>query len=305
MEQLLSVGENCRRRGLGLGLKLMASVLLAFAFLASAQGGAPNGAEGEAEAAPVTVEKELGDEAAPALFAVGVSAGFPSYQTVALAVSLQAQFVGAQLKGSWTPAGAYVGGQLRVYPPIPVPVPLYVGVGGGIYGSNASYHFALGTHVPLGKDLRLDLEGGVANVPQLDKRAWVPHLAVGVSYIFPVQLTPSTAAAPVDRSVPAAGGAACSAPEDPDRARIPGVIEAIVNDWILSARATYGSVYTDLRYSYSITGVQMSGNVANVTVKYSGSVREILTGTRQSASGEAGVKLVWTWCGWGGRSVEY
>jgi len=168
---------------------------LAFAFLASAQGGEPNGAEGETEAAPVTVEKELGDEAAPALFAVGVSAGFPSYQTVALAVSLQAQFVGAQLKGSWTPAGAYAGGQLRVYPPIPVPIPLYVGVG--------------------------------------------------------------------------------------------------------------GSVYTDLRYSYSITGVQMSGNVGNVTVNYSGSVREILTGTRQSASGDARVRLEWTGCGWGGRSVEY
>jgi len=303
--QVFSVGESCTRRASGLAFKLVASVVLSLAFVAIAQGGAPSGAEDETGAPLVTVEKDLGNEGAPALFAVSLSAGFPSYQTVALAVSLQAQFVGAQLKGSWTPAGAYVGGQLRVYPPIPVPVPLYVGVGGGIYGSNASYHFALGTHVPLGKDLRLDLEGGVANVPQLDQRAWVPHLAVGVSYIFPVQLTPSTAAAPVDRSVPTAGGAACSAPEDPDRARIPGVIEAIVNDWILSARATYGSVYTDLHYSYSITGVQMSGNVANVTVNYSGSVREILTGTRQSASGDARVRLEWTGCGWGGRSVDY
>jgi hypothetical protein len=301
MEQLVRVGESRKRRGLGLGRKLMASVLLAFAFAATAQGVTPS----EAEAPLVTVENELGGEGAPALFAVGISAGFPSYQTVALAVSLQAQFVGAQLKGSWTPAGAYVGAQLRAYPPIPVPIPLYIGVGGGIYGSNASYHFALGTHVPLGKDLRFDLEGGVANVPQLDQRAWVPHLAVGISYVFPVELAPSEASARLDRGSAPGGGAACTAPDGPDRAQIPAVIEATVNDWILSARATYGSVYTDLRYSYSITRVQLSGNVANVTVNYSGSVREILTGTRQSASGDARVRLVWTGCGWGVGSVEY
>jgi len=284
---------------------LLAVALLAFVTMANAEGGAQNAADDLTEAPLVTVEKELGGEGAPALFAVGVSAGFPSYQTVALAVSLQAQFVGAQLKGSWTPAGAYLGAQLRAYPPIPVPIPLYVGVGGGIYGSNASYHFALGTHVPLGKDLRLDLEGGVANVPQLDQRAWVPHLAVGVSYVLPVELAPGKASAPVDRAAMGAGGAGCTAKADPDRAQIPAVIEATVNDWILSARATYGSVYTDLRYSYSITRVQLDGNVANVTVNYSGSVREILTGNRQSASGDARVRLVWTGCGWGVGSVEY
>jgi len=273
--------------------------------VASAQGGAPNAAEAETEAPLATVEKDLGIEGAPALFSAGISVGFPSYQTVALAVSGQAQFVGAQLKGSWTPAGAYVGGQLRVYPPVPIPIPLFVGVGGGVYGSNASYHFAIGTHVPLGKDLRLDLEGGVANVPQLDKRAWVPHLAVGVSYVFPVQLASSATSAPVDRSASSGGAATCATPNGPDRGQIPAVIEAIVNDWILSARATYGSVYTDLKYRYAITGVQVNGNEANVTVSYSGSVREILTGTRQSASWEARVGLVWTGCGWGGGSVEY
>jgi len=303
--QRACVGESRPRRGLGLVLKLVAAVLLSLAFVASAQGGAPDGGEAEGDAPLTTVEEDLGSQGAPALFAVGISAGFPSYQTVALAVSVQAQFVGAQLKGSWTPAGAYVGGQLRVYPPIPVPIPLFVGVGGGIYGSNSSYHFALGTHVPLGKDLRLDLEGGVANVPQLDKRAWVPHLAVGISYVFPVQLAPSARSAPVDRTSPAGGGATCAAPGGPDRGQIPAAIEAIVNDWILSARATYGSVYTDLKYRYTITRVQVNGNVANVTVNYSGSVREILTGTRQSAAGDARVRLVWAGCGWGGGSVEY
>ncbi len=305
MQQLVRAGESWSRRGLGLAIKLVVFALLSLAFVASAQGGAANGTEDETEGPLGTVERDLGGEGAPALFAVGISAGFPSYQTIALAVSVQAQFVGAQVKGSWTPAGAYVGGQLRVYPPIPVPIPLFIGVGGGIYGSNASYHFALGAHVPLGKDLRLDLEGGVANVPQLDKRAWVPHLAVGVSYIFPVQLASSKTSTPVDRSPSAAGGSTCLVPAGPDRDQMPRVIEALVNDWILSARATYGSVYTDLSYRYTITGVQISGNVANVTVNYSGSVREILTGKRQSAAGDARVRLVWTGCGWGGGTVEY
>jgi len=303
--QLVELGESWVRRGPCLALKPLLAVLLSLAFVASAQGGAPNAAEAETEAPLAAVEKDLGSEGAPALYSVGISAGFPSYQTVALAVSVQAQFVGAELKGSWTPAGAYVGGQLRVYPPIPIPIPLFVGIGGGVYGSNASYHLAIGTHVPLGKDLRLDLEGGVANVPQLDKRAWVPHLAVGVSYVIPVQLASSATATPVDRSASSGGAATCATPDGPDRGQIPAVIEAIVNDWVLSARATYGSVYTDLKYRYAITRVQVDGNVASVTVNYSGSVREILTGTRQSASGEARVGLVWTGCGWGGGTVEY
>ena len=35
-------------------------------------------------------------QSVPALVALGVSAGFPSYQTVAVAASLQVQFVGAR-----------------------------------------------------------------------------------------------------------------------------------------------------------------------------------------------------------------
>src|SRR5690606_39241314 len=45
--------------------------------------------------------------ATPALFSVGISGGFPSYQTVALSVSLQSSFVGLQAKGSWTAVGPY------------------------------------------------------------------------------------------------------------------------------------------------------------------------------------------------------
>lgn len=253
----------------------------------------------------VTVELE--DQPAPAVFSVGLSAGFPSYQTVALSASLQAQFVGAQIKGSWTPAGVYLGGQLRAYPPVPVPVPLYVGIGGGVYGQSGSYHFVAGAHVPLSKALRFDLEGGVANVPQLDKRAWVPHLAAGISYAFPVELSPptdptttaTTAGSAPDRR------AKCEAPKDPDRSQISAIIASTVDDFILSARATYGSAYTNLSYSYSISSVDITGNVAVVSVNYSGSVTEILTGTGHSASGIATVELTWNGCGWGGASVEY
>lgn len=287
-------------------LALVAICICAYGAAAFAQGGSGEPVDTFAEGEFEAVERDLADEAAPAVFAVGISAGFPAYQTVALTVSLQAQFVGAQLKGSWTPAGVYLGGQLRAYPPIPVPVPIYVGVGGGIYGSFASYHFAVGTHVPLGTALRLDLEGGVANVPQLDKRGWVPHLAAGISYAFPVEL--SAAAGPASATVGHAGSppaARCETPTEPNREQIPGIIEDMVDDFILSARATYGSVYTGLSYGYNISSVRITGKTANVTVKYSGSVTEILTGTNHSASGTAKVQLYWTGCAWGGGSVEY
>jgi len=251
----------------------------------------------------VTVEGH--PDSSVGLFSVGVSGGFPSYQTVALAVSVQAQFVGGQLKASWTPAGVYLGGQLRAYPPIPIPLPVYLGVGGGVYGSQFAYHFALGTHVPLGANLRLDLEGGVANVPSLGERAWVPHLAAGISYAFPVELSPGEPLAASGTVGAPAAGAACTTTREPDPDGIAGVIRATVNDWILSARATYGSVYTDLSYKYSITSVRRTGTTANVAVAYSGSVREILSGARHSASGTAQVRLVWSGCGWGVTSVEY
>lgn len=289
------------RGGPRLLLVLLACLLGAAAF---AQG--PAAAPDPHAGLGPTVERDLTGEPSPALFAVGLSTGFPSYQVATLAVSLQAQFVGAQLKAGWTPAGAYLGGQLRAYPPIPIPVPLYAGVGGGIYGKASSYHFALGTHVPLGKNLRLDLEGGVANVPQLDKRAWVPHLAAGISYAIPVELSPGVTPASGVVGAPSAPAApACAAQAEPDRDQIPGIIAEMVDDWILSALATYGSVYGNLSYEYSISGVRLTGKNAAVSVKYSGSVTEILTGTGHSASGTATVKLVWNGCSWGGGEVEY
>jgi hypothetical protein len=242
------------------------------------------------------------------LFSVGVAAGFPSYQTVAIAAAIQAQHVGFQVKGSWTAAGPFIGVQLRAYPPIPIPGPIYVGVGGGSYGSNTTYHAALGAHVPLGKNLRFDVEGGIANVPVLNQRTWAPHLAVGVSYAFPVELGPSGRRAeevdsgPVELLPPSES---CKEPREPDRSMLRGAVEAVIKDWLKSAQATFGSVYTDLSYSYKINPPSIRGNIGHVSVSYRGSVREILTGAKHSASGTASATFGWNGCGWGGGDVEY
>lgn len=87
-----------------------------------------------------------------------------------------------------------------------------------------------------GANLRLDLEGGVANVPSLGERAWVPHLAAGISYAFPVELSPGEPLAASGTVGAPAAGAACTTTREPDPDGIAGVIRATVNDWILSAR---------------------------------------------------------------------
>lgn len=261
--------------------------------------------------APVGDDDEVSGElhgAPPAIFSVGLSAGFPSYQTIALNASLQVQYVGFQLKGSWTAVGPYLAAQLRAYPPVPIPVPLFIGVGGGVYGDNLSYHAAIGAHVPLGKNVRLDLEGGVANVPLLAERSWAPHLVAGVSYAIPVDLTAmprSRSEENRSRAVQVEPTPSCPEPREPDSSLLRDAVEATITDWLRSAQATYGSVYSNLSYSYTIGSTSVSGNSARVTVRYRGSVTEILTGQRHSASGSARATFRWTGCGWADSGVEY
>lgn len=218
--------------------------------------------------------------------------------------------MGLQLKGSWTEVGPYLGAQVRGYLPIPVPVPIFIGVGGGVYGDNFSYHAAVGAHVPLGKNMRFDVEGGVANVPLLAERSWAPYLAVGVSYAFPVDLSTTARAdeagvSPVAPADQTSVTASCGEPRDPDCALVSSAVEATVRDWLLSAQATFGSVYTDLSYSYRVVGTSVDGNRAKATVEYSGSVTEILTGTRHSATGTASATFAWSGCRWVNTGVEY
>lgn len=256
-----------------------------------------------AEAGPEEQPDAAGsdEEGTPALAAIGISAGFPSYQTIAPTLSLQSGHFGFQAKASWTPVGPYVGLQVRAYPPLPIPVPVFVGVGAGFYGRDISYHAALGAHVPLGLNARFDIEGGIASVPLLGGRGWAPHLAAGLSYAFPVE---TGAGEGIEGGVGALAPG-CAEPTEPDESALEGALASTVREFIRSARATYGSVYRNLSYSYDVKSTTIDGDSATVVVEYSGSVTEIATGKRLSASGEASATFVWTGCAWSSTGVSY
>lgn len=246
----------------------------------------------------VSFSEDFTDAHIPAVFAVGLASGFPTYQVGAITASVQMEFIGLQLKGGWTVAGPYFGAQVRGYPPLPVGVPLYVGVGGGVYGSNQQFHVVVGTHVPITENLRLDFEAGVANVPLLTERTWVPHIAAGISYAIAVDTSTMGDKASNTMGVGTSATVGSCEASEPDVSLVPTTVNQVVADMIQSARATYGSVYTDLSYHYDIVGVDHQDQHAEVTVSFQGSVRERLSGERHSEAGLAGVALTWTGCGW-------
>lgn len=255
-------------------------------------------APAEAPATPgVSFAQDFTAEQAPAMFSIGLATGFPTYQVAALTAGVQMEFIGFQLKGGWTVAGPYFGAQVRGYLPIPAGVPVYIGVGGGVYGSSQQFHIVAGTHVPITEHVRLDFEAGVANVPLLTERAWVPHIAAGISYSIAVD-TRSAGASPVHMAGGTGGAAGTCEAAEPDASRIPGAVNQVVTDIIQSARATYGSVYTDLQYAYDIVSVDHQHDRAEVTVQFQGSVRERLSGEPHSEAGVGGVALTWAGCGW-------
>ena len=246
------------------------------------------------------------DTPPPVLGAFGVSAGFPSYQTVAGYFSAQYRYLGFQLKGGYTPVGPYVGLELRGYPPVPVPVPLFVGIGGGYYGGNVTYFGTLGAHVPLSLDVRLDLEAGVANVPLLARRSWAPYLSIGLSYAFPFVPTHGGYGPKAAGHLSVAGDAVTCEPTDtPDVSQLLPAFHRTLKGFLDSARATYGSIYTDLHYSFTITSTHISGKRGVVKIRYSGSVRTIATGKKESASGTATATYRWNGCSWSTEDVSY
>lgn len=94
-------------------------------------------------------------------------------------------------------------------------------------------------------------------------------------------------------------------PLPPDEGALIDAFERVLDEWLLSARATYGSVYTDLDYSYSVTSATVSGDEGTVAISFSGSVRAIGSGTVHEADGSAEARFRWTGCSWSSTSVEY
>lgn len=280
---------------------LLASLILALclaapsAALAASSGGTSGDASGSSAPKPP-----------PALGSFGVSAGFPSYQTVAPFLTVQDRFVGFQLKVSDTALGPYVGLELRGYPPVPIPVPVFVGVGGGFYGGDTTYFATLGANVPLGLHVRLDLEGGVANVPLLSQRSWAPYLSLGLSYAFPFEPTYGGQGVDVGMHLSVAPvPSACTQPTKPDPRTLVNAFHNALSEWLRSAEATYGSVYKDLKYHYSVASRRVRGNYATFVIHYSGSVRTVATNKLEKASGKATVTFYWSGCGWGVAGISY
>src|SRR5690606_9205063 len=100
-------------------------------------------------------------------------------------------------------------------------------------------------------------------------------------------------------------GGACVEGAAPDETTLMAAFRLTLRQWIDSARATYGSVYTDLDYGYDVEEASIQGEEGRVRVRYRGSVREIATGTRHEASGEASATFRWTGCAWRNTGVDY
>lgn len=240
--------------------------------------------------------------------AFGVTAGFPAYRTMAASVSLQQQFAGLALRGGWTPwAGPFAGASLRAYPPLPVPAPTYLAAGANASRAGVAPFAAAGAHVPVSRNWRVDLEAGAAWTPLLDERQVAPYLTVGVSFATSVEIREAPeygdgATTGIGASAPAP---ACEVEGPPEPAGLSGAVARTVSAFLEDARATYGSVYTGLRYDYELASTDLSGRDASVRVDYEGSVQPIAGGARQSASGMATVDFQWNGCGWRRTGLSY
>lgn len=240
-----------------------------------------------------------------AVLSFGVQLGFPAYRTASATASLQARFVGFAVHAGGGPGGFAFGLQARAYPPIPIPLPVYLAGGVDLYAGRVAPHVALGAHVPLGDGWRIDVEAGAAWTPLLDEVRIAPLLGIGASYALPVGL-------PAGGAVPSAAGAtggpasgpACE-PGPPDLEALDEAVAATVRRFVRDAVATYGSVYRDLRYRTSVADRRVADDRATVTVRYAGSVVEILTGRVVEAAGEAEVDFRWDGCRWRRTGLRY
>ena len=281
--------------GRRLGRRLSLAVLLLLAGWAAA-GLQPGGTAAD--------EERLG------LAAFGVSAGFPAYQTYALNASMQYRFIGLALRATWTTdAGVYGALALRGYPPIPgSPVPVFLELGVGSHRGGLTSFAAAGAHLPLAQHVRLDLEAGAARVPLLDDHQFVPFLSLGVSCAFAFDISEPLERSRTRRAEEArqrreAAGIGCEA--EPDPSLLSGAVSSTVSAFLRDARATYGSLYTNLDYSYDIVEIEVDGARASATIRYEGSVTEIASGKKITAAGSASASYRWNGCSWRRTSIDY
>ena len=284
---------------------LLASLLLSLLLAGNAYAQeAAVGARPAREVGEETAETPLG------LAAFGVSAGFPAYQAYALNASVQYRFVGLAARATWTPhAGVYGSLALRGYPPIPgSPVPVFLQAGFGAHLAGGTPFVAAGAHVPLSRHLRIDIEAGAASVPLLDQRQIVPYLSLATSYAFSFDASYALSTRREERREEArermiARGVDCGL--EPDGSLVGAAVSATVSGFLRDARATYGSLYTNLSYSYDIEEIEVDGDRAYARISYEGSVTEIASGKQISASGSASARFRWNGCSWSRTGIDY
>lgn len=257
----------------------------------------------QSEDAPLTLSSSETGSEPPILVSAGLSTGFPGFNRFSVAAALQYRSFGAQLKLAPTAAGMYFGATLRGYIPVGGFVPIYVGAGGGAYGESSELHLVLGGHVPVAERVRLDVEAGAARVSGIGGSQWLPWVSLGVSYIFPVSR--DSVSTPVSRldGRGGSGRAAQCTVHGEDSLMV--ALDRTVEDFINNAAATYGGSYTDLQYEVAIESVRMGATSATVAVRYSGSVKRVLGGGRESASGRATVGFGWNGCNWQRTALNY
>lgn len=295
-----SAGKRSSKQwGDGIGPRVLRTVLSAILLL-----GGSVGAQQQPTTTQAAVEGQLG------LASFGVSVGFPAYQTYALNASMQYRYVGIAARTTWTSSAGFYGSlALRGYPPVPgSPVPVFVELGIGSHRGGLTSFAAAGAHVPLTQHLRLDLEVGGARVPLLDEYDYVPFLSVGTSYAFSFDISETLTRSRTRREEEArerraATGVDCGL--EPDAARLSGAVSDTVRDFLRDARATYGSLYDNLEYSYDLVETDVDGDTASARIEYQGSATEIATGKTISASGSASARYHWNGCSWRRTGIDY
>ncbi len=257
----------------------------------------------QSEEAPLSLSSGETEIEPPILVSAGLSTGFPGFNRFSVAAALQYRSFGAQVKLAPTAAGMYFGVTLRGYVPVGGFVPIYVGAGGGAYGGSSELHLVLGGHVPVAERVRLDVEAGAARVGGIAGSQWLPWVSLGVSYIFPV--SQDSVSTPVSRlgSRRGSGAAAQCTVHGEDSLMV--ALDRTVEDFINNAAATYSGSYTDLQYDVAVDSVRMGTSSATVALRYSGSVRRLLGGGRESASGTATAQFSWNGCNWRRTALNY